>query len=197
MTSPTDAPFGNAIEMSHNRRHSSMASVGGSLHGWLGPGSAARRRRESEVSGTAGELKRPASVEPALGQIDPVLERPLSHNSSRHSRLSTGLYLAAPTSSSMSVAGQYGSYNSREAPDGANSGPAMMEVTLSVDGLETGRLEEPRQPLITVMQHRRKWWWQKPRWKGVQNALVTLIISAILCVLMLSICKCIYRIHLT
>jgi hypothetical protein len=71
---------------------------------------------------------------------------------------------------------------------------AMLEIGDSVQRLQNGQLvttifsdveaqDQPQGPVT------KKWWWQKPRWKGVQNRLITAVIAGIMCLIVLTICE--------
>jgi hypothetical protein len=69
---------------------------------------------------------------------------------------------------------------------------AMLEIRHSVQRLQNGQLETTVLPDVEAQPQvpgRKKWWWQKPRWKGVQNRLVTAVIAGIMCTIVLAICE--------
>ncbi|KAA8904533.1 hypothetical protein FN846DRAFT_26259 [Sphaerosporella brunnea] len=68
---------------------------------------------------------------------------------------------------------------------------AMLEIRHSVQRLPGGQLDAAMFAAVEEQPEpepaKKKWWWQKPRWKGAQNRLITAAIAGIMCMIMLTI----------
>ncbi|KAI5859122.1 hypothetical protein BZA05DRAFT_21966 [Tricharina praecox] len=111
------------------------------------------------------------------------------------SNRSSGLFVTSPsTPVSPRTTGYFTTHGTPtlQQEPGHRSSQAMEQIRYSVQRLQSGHLEETRIPDAEAQQRepvspRKKWWWQKPRWKGVQNRLVTVMIACTMCVIVLSV----------
>jgi hypothetical protein len=177
-------------------------SGGTGMRSWFSGRSERRQSRQGSLSSSGSGPKTPVQE---MSRIEAILtEVPLnsiSSTSGRSSRHSTTSPISPILPLDRSGADLFSTNSSRgmptmpEAAARRTSQQAMEEIIHSVRRLQAGRLEETRIPDVEAQQRAprepaqgRKWWWQKPRWKGLQNRLITATIAGIMCIFMLIIC---------
>jgi CCR4-NOT transcriptional regulation complex NOT5 subunit len=174
---------------------------------WL---SGDRRWRDSGSSGPKTPVLRPTQE---MERIEAVLvgTPPTTTRAQGSSNRSSRQWIATPPGPNSPVSptdrtGMEFSQSQTAAPTAPAAAmtrqTAMLQISDSVQRLQNGQLvtttlsdvvlsdveaqERPRGPRGPV---RKKWWWQKPRWKGVQNRLITAVIAGIMCLIVLTICE--------
>lgn len=150
-----------------------------------------------------------------MSRIERVLTQvPVDSAASRHSgRHSSRPYATGPTSQTsppppppppegtatglLNAPSAHGSPTVPQTAERRTSQQAIEQIRHSVQRLQAGQLDEARiadpeaqrtQGDEEVLRGRKVWWWQKPRWKGVQNRLITAIIAGTMCTIVLAIC---------
>lgn len=180
-------------DMAHNF-NAPIEMTGGQSASGMRPWLDGRIRGDS-LSSTGSGPKTPVLPQTQeMGRIEAVLVgTPLASSMSNRS---SGLFVTSPsTPVSPRTTGYFTTHGTPtlQQEPGHRSSQAMEQIRYSVQRLQSGHLEETRIPDAEAQQRepvspRKKWWWQKPRWKGVQNRLVTVMIACTMCVIVLSVC---------
>jgi hypothetical protein len=205
LTPADNIPGSSAIEMSSSSTSNNRQSGGDGIRGWFsGRDERGRSLRESIGSSGSGSESGPKSPVQEMSRIEAVLTDVPLHSSASDSRRNSRRNISGPSSplstlleSSIVVPVQSPS-PAAWTPTRRESQRAMAEITHSVRQLQAGHLQETQVMDVEAqfarptqrrpVQRQKKWWWQKPRWKGLQNRLVTAVIAGIMCTLLLSIC---------
>lgn len=161
----------------------------------MGPWLGGRMRGDSLSSSGSGPKTPVLSQTQEMGRIEAVLVgTPLARSTSNRS---SGLFVTNPSTpvspGTTGYSRTHGTPTLQQGPEQRGS-QAMEQIRHSVQRLQNGYLEETRIPDAEVQRPevvppRKKWWWQKPRWKGVQNRLVTVMIACMMCAIVLAICE--------